>query len=48
MGTSQLGQQLSDDEVRIITAFLGTLTGQPPRVEHPILPLRTKTTPRPQ
>lgn len=48
MGTSQLGQQLSEDEIRIITAFLGTLTGQPPRVEQPILPVRTKTTPRPQ
>jgi cytochrome c peroxidase len=48
MGTSQLGQQLSGDEIRIITAFLGTLTGQPPRVEQPILPVRTRTTPRPQ
>jgi cytochrome c peroxidase len=48
MGTSQLGQQLSADEVRIITAFLGTLTGQPPHVEQPILPVRTMTTPRPQ
>jgi len=48
MGTTQLGVQFSDDEVKSIAAFLGTLTGEQPRIEFPILPARTKDTPRPQ
>jgi cytochrome c peroxidase len=48
MGTSQLGSQLSDDEIDKITAFLGSLTGEQPKVTVPILPPSVATTPRPQ
>jgi cytochrome c peroxidase len=47
MGASQLGQQLTDAEETAIVAFLGTLTGIQPKVELPILPPRTDTTPKP-
>jgi cytochrome c peroxidase len=47
MGSSQLGTELSDQEVEQITAFLGTLTGEMPRIEYPVLPAETETTPRP-
>ncbi|MFA7431290.1 MAG: cytochrome-c peroxidase [Rhodospirillaceae bacterium] len=47
MGTSQLGEDLNPDEVRSITAFLRTLTGERPRVDYPLLPNRTKETPKP-
>lgn len=47
MGTSQLGEDLKDDEVRAITAFLHTLNGERPRIEYPLLPGRTKDTPKP-
>ncbi|GAA0593337.1 cytochrome-c peroxidase [Caenispirillum bisanense] len=47
MGTAQLGRELSGAEVDDITAFLHALTGQQPRVEYPILPPSTATTPRP-
>lgn len=48
MGTAQLGEKLKDNEVKAITAFLRTLTGEQPRVEYPILPPSTSTTPRPE
>lgn len=48
MATSQLGAKLTDKEVDAITAFLGTLTGEQPRVELPILPLSTDKTPLPK
>jgi cytochrome c peroxidase len=48
MGTSQLGMQLTCDEVDKITAFLGSLTGEPPTVTYPILPPGVATTPRPE
>jgi cytochrome c peroxidase len=47
MGTSQLGQKLTDDEVSKITDFLNSLTGDQPQVTYPILPPSTSTTPRP-
>lgn len=47
MGTSQLGEELNDEEVGQITAFLGSLTGKVPEVVYPILPAETATTPRP-
>lgn len=47
MGTSQLGQDLNDDEVKAITAWLRTLNGEMPKIEYPILPPSTDTTPRP-
>ncbi len=48
MGSSQLGQELNADEVKSITAFLNTLTGEQPRVEYPVLPRSTAATPKPQ
>ena len=47
MGESQLGETLSEAEVGAITAFLKTLTGEPPRIEYPVLPVSTKSTPKP-
>ena len=47
MGTSQLGQKLSDEEVSKIAAFLRSLTGDQPQVTYPILPPSTAATPRP-
>lgn len=47
MGSSQLGHELNTDEVKAITAFLHTLTGDQPKVEYPTLPRSTSKTPRP-
>lgn len=47
MGTSQLGEALSDQDVDKITAFLTSLTGTVPPIVYPILPPETATTPRP-
>lgn len=48
MGKAQLGQQLSDDEVSKIVAFLGSLKGDQPKVEVPILPPSGPQTTRPE
>jgi cytochrome c peroxidase len=48
MGTSQLGADLSEDQVADIAAFLRTLTGEIPEVIHPVLPSSSATTPRPE
>ena len=48
MGTSQLGTELTDDEVDKITAFLASLTGEQPKVTYPIMPPSVAGTPRPQ
>jgi cytochrome c peroxidase len=48
MGTSQLGADLSDDQVADIVACLRTLTGEIPEVVHPVLPSSSATTPRPE
>ena len=48
MGASQLGIQLTGDDVDKITAFLGSLTGEQPKVTYPILPPSVASTPRPQ
>ena len=48
MGTSQLGQELNESEVKSITQFLHTLTGEQPKVEYPILPPSMPDTPKPQ
>lgn len=48
MGSSQLGQKLTDDEILKITAYLKSLTGEQPQVTYPILPPSVATTPRPQ
>lgn len=48
MGSSQLGISLNEDQVNAIVAFLKTTTGTQPKVEYPILPPITDTTPRPK
>lgn len=48
MGTSQLVQHLTSEEITKITSFLGSLTGEQPKVTHPILPPSTVDTPTPQ
>ncbi len=48
MSASQLGIQLSADDVKKITAFLDALTGDQPKVTYPILPASTGATPQPQ
>lgn len=48
MATSQLGQELNDEEVASIEAFLLALTGEQPRVTYPILQPSTVETPRPE
>ena len=48
MGTSQLGVQLTDDEIDKITAFLDSLTGEQPKVIYPILPPSAAGTPQPE
>jgi cytochrome c peroxidase len=48
MGASQLGANLSDDEIGKIAAFLDSLTGDQPKVTVPVLPPSGATTPRPQ
>lgn len=47
MGSSQLGAKLTDKEEDDIVAFLGTLTGELPNVEYPVLPTRADSTPQP-
>jgi len=47
MGSAQLGAVLTPDEIGAITVFLGTLTGNQPEVEYPILPPHTADTPLP-
>ncbi|MBL8661050.1 MAG: cytochrome-c peroxidase [Rhodospirillales bacterium] len=48
MGASQLGIELTSDEVVKITAFLHSLTGEQPQVVYPILPPSTAETPQPE
>lgn len=48
MGTSQLGQHLTDEEITRITSFLESLTGEQPKITYPILPPSTAATPTPQ
>ncbi|HEX7967456.1 MAG TPA: cytochrome-c peroxidase [Stellaceae bacterium] len=48
MGASQLGIQLTGDDVAKITAFLDSLTGEQPKTTYPILPPSVASTPRPQ
>jgi cytochrome c peroxidase len=48
MGASQLGIQLTNDEIDKITAFLESLTGDQPKVVYPILPPSVASTPQPQ
>lgn len=47
MGTAQLGFKVNDSEANLIVAFLQTLTGRQPKVDHPILPPNGTDTPKP-
>lgn len=47
MGSLQFGIKLTDDEVKKITAFLKTLTGERPKIEMSLLPPSTNKTPKP-
>lgn len=47
MGTAQLGEELNEQEVDQIVAFLDSLTGKIPEVTYPVLPAETDGTPRP-
>jgi len=47
MGNTQLGTELTEDEVNRIVAFLKTLTGDVPGIDYPQLPPSTAATPRP-
>ena len=47
MGADQLGMKLTDKEADDIVAFLTSLNGQLPKIEYPILPVRSATTPEP-
>ena len=48
MADAQLGVTLEAEQVDDIVAFLGTLTGEQPKVVHPTLPARALTTPKPE
>ncbi|TNC49638.1 cytochrome-c peroxidase [Rubellimicrobium rubrum] len=47
MANAQLGTELAEADIGAIVAFLHSLTGEQPRVEHPVLPARTEATPLP-
>jgi len=47
MGSAQLGATLNASETASIVHFLKTLTGEQPRMEYPILPPHTASTPLP-
>ena len=48
MAYSQLGAELTGEEVDAMVAFLETLSGEQPEVVHPVLPVRTAETPKPE
>lgn len=48
MGSSQLGAQLDDAEIALIVDFLGSLTGEQPRIVYPQLPPGITATPQPR
>lgn len=48
MGATQLGIELTDEDVDAITAFMTALTGDQPQVTYPVLPPSIVSTPRPQ
>jgi cytochrome c peroxidase len=48
MGVTQLGAQLTADETQKVAIFLESLTGEQPRIVHPILPPSVAGTSKPQ
>jgi len=47
MGSSQLGMQLTPQEIDNVVAFLNSLTGEQPKITYPVLPPSVAETPRP-
>ncbi len=47
MADIQLGQKLTEKEIKEMVAFLNSLTGEQPQIALPILPPSNKATPRP-
>jgi len=47
MGQAQLGRDFTEAEIDQITTFLGSLTGDQPVVDYPVLPVHTVDTPQP-
>jgi cytochrome c peroxidase len=47
MAKSQLGGNLTDDEIDLIVSFLDSLTGQQPSVVYPTLPPNVTSSPHP-
>lgn len=48
MANSQLGAELTDEQIDDMVAFLEALSGEQPEVVHPVLPVRTSSTPKPE
>ena len=48
MGASQLGAHLTPDETEKLALFFDALTGEQPKIVHPMLPPSVAATPRPQ
>lgn len=46
MGDLQLGKRYTEQEIKDITAFLKTLTGDQPKIEYPVLPPSGPNTPK--
>ena len=46
-GEAQLGAELTAAEVESVVTYLGSLTGEQPKIEYPILPGHTADTPLP-
>ncbi|MRI83432.1 MAG: cytochrome C biogenesis protein CcsA [Nitratiruptor sp.] len=47
MGTTQLGKELSKEQIESIATFFQALTGEKPSITYPILPPETPATPKP-
>jgi cytochrome c peroxidase len=47
MGSAQLGAKLTEGDIDAIVQFLRTLTGVQPKIDYPLLPPHTSTTPLP-
>lgn len=47
MGKIQLDLKISDKDAKAIAVFLRSLTGEKPQITYPILPVSSKTTPKP-
>ena len=48
MGRTQLGKEISNEDVEKIKIFLGSLEGRKPYITYPLLPSSTDSTPKPE